>query len=167
MGVALIGAMGQVLLQLKSSPEIRILIIRIFASRIEQRSCKWCDSNWRLWLCGLSALTRQSKGEHKSQGQCRKRNLLWRTIKTSTGDSTVEAQCACDPQKSLQPFLKLKKPSLEISTEPVPFETVKQADLTLQGQTKVLTSGQNESGPYWQRWVVDGQEVHSRWKQGY
>ena len=54
-----------------------------------------------------------------------------------------------------------RSPSLEVSTEPVPFETVKQADPTLpKGQTKVLTAGQNgERTLLTEVSVVDGQEV--------
>ena len=58
-------------------------------------------------------------------------------------------------------FPKVEKPSLEVSTEPVPFEIVNQADPTLaKGQTKVLTAGQNgERTILTEVSVVDGQEV--------
>ena len=60
----------------------------------------------------------------------------------------LEAQARVTPEVA-PAFPQVEKPSLEVSTEPVPFETVKQADPTLaKGQTKVLTAGQNGSVPY-------------------
>ena len=71
-----------------------------------------------------------------------------------------------EPQARVTPevapaFPQVEKPSLEVSTEPVPFETVKQADPTLpKGQTKVLTAGQNgERTLLTEVSMVDGQEV--------
>ena len=71
-----------------------------------------------------------------------------------------------EPQARVTPevapaFPQVEKPSLEVSTEPVPFETVHQADPTLaKGQTKVLTAGQNgERTILTEVSVVDGQEV--------
>ena len=71
-----------------------------------------------------------------------------------------------EPQARVTPevapaFPQVEKPSLEVSTEPVPFEIVNQADPTLaKGQTKVLTAGQNgERTILTEVSVVDGQEV--------
>ena len=82
------------------------------------------------------------------------------SIKTSAGIAQMEPQARVTPEVA-PAFPQVEKPSLEVSTEPVPFEIVNQADPTLaKGQTKVLTAGQNgERTILTEVSVVDGQEV--------
>ena len=58
-------------------------------------------------------------------------------------------------------FPTVEKPRVEVSTEPIPFETVEQADATLaKGQSKVLTAGQTgERRIVTEVSLVDGKEV--------
>ena len=82
------------------------------------------------------------------------------SIKTSAEIAQMEPQARVTPEVA-PAFPQVEKPSLEVSTEPVPFEIVNQADPTLaKGQTKVLTAGQNgERTILTEVSVVDGQEV--------
>ena len=79
------------------------------------------------------------------------------TIKTSTGIPQVEPQARVTPEVA-PAFPQVEKPSLEVSTETVPFETVHQADPT-------LPKGQTNGADCWPKWgadPIDGSEC-GRW----
>ena len=165
MGVLLIGAMGQSLLLPVEVAALQNQVLRAYNQDLAIASSKDLANgviqidgyDYIGYLC-YPSVQKTSLQEPKAMQETK--SSVEGTIKTSTGIPQVEAQARVTPEVA-PAFPQVEKPSLEVSTEPVPFETVKQADPTLaKGQTKVLTAGQNgERTILTEVSVVDGQEV--------
>ena len=165
MGVLLIGAMGQSLLLPVEVAALQNQVLRAYNQDLAIASSKdlangviQIDGYDYIGYLRYPSVQKTSLQEPKAMQETKP--SVEGTIKTSTGIPQVEAQARVTPEVS-PAFPQVEKPSLEVSTEPVPFETVKQADPTLpKGQTKVLTAGQNgERTLLTEVSVVDGQEV--------
>lgn len=166
MGVLLIGAMGQSLLLPVEVAALQNQVLRAYNQDLAIASSKdlangviQIDGYDYVGYLRYPSVQKTSLQEPKAMQETKP--SVEGTIKTSTGIPQVEAQARVTPEVA-PAFPQVEKPSLEVSTEPVPFETVKQADPTLpKGQTKVLTAGQNgERTLLTEVSVVDGQEVH-------
>ena len=165
MGVLLIGAMGQSLLLPVEVAALQNQVLRAYNQDLAIASSKDLANgviqidgyDYIGYLC-YPSVQKTSLQEPKAMQETK--SSVEGTIKTSTGIPQVEAQARVTPEVA-PAFPQVEKPSLEVSTEPVPFETVKQADPTLaKGKTKVLTAGQNgERTILTEVSVVDGQEV--------
>ena len=165
MGVLLIGAMGQSLLLPVEVVALQNQVLRTYNQDLAIASSKdlangviQIDGYDYIGYLRYPSVQKTSLQEPKAMQETKP--SVEGTIKTSTGIPQVEAQARVTPEVA-PAFPQVEKPSLEVSTEPVPFETVKQADPTLaKGQTKVLTAGQNgERTLLTEVSVVDGQEV--------
>ena len=165
MGVLLIGAMGQSLLLPVEVAALQNQVLRTYNQDLEIASSKdlangviQIDGYDYIGYLRYPSVQQTSLQEPKAMQETKP--SVEGTIKTSTGIPQVEPQARVTPEVA-PAFPQVEKPSLEVSTEPVPFETVKQADPTLaKGQTKVLTAGQNgERTLLTEVSVVDGQEV--------
>ena len=165
MGVLLIGAMGQSLLLPVEVAALQNQVLRAYNQDLAIASSKdlangviQIDGYDYVGYLRYPSVQKTSLQEPKAMQETK--SSVEGTIKTSTGIPQVEAQARVTPEVA-PAFPQVEKPSLEVSTEPVPFETVKQADPTLaKGQTKVLTAGQNgERTILTEVSVVDGQEV--------
>ena len=165
MGVLLIGAMGQSLLLPVEVAALQNQVLRAYNQDLAIASSKdlangviQIDGYDYIGYLRYPSVQKTSLQEPKAMQETKP--SVEGTIKTSTGIPQVEAQARVTPEVA-PAFPQVEKPSLEVSTEPVPFETVKQADPTLpKGQTKVLTAGQNgERTLLTEVSVVDGQEV--------
>ena len=165
MGVLLIGAMGQSLLLPVEVAALQNQVLRTYNQDLAIASNKdlangviQIDGYDYIGYLRYPSVQKTSLQEPKAMQETKP--SVEGTIKTSTGIPQVEAQARVTPEVD-PAFPQVEKPSLEVSTEPVPFETVKQADPTLaKGQTKVLTAGQNgERTLLTEVSVVDGQEV--------
>ena len=165
MGVLLIGAMGQSLLLPVEVAALQNRVLRAYNQDLAITSSKDLE-NGVIHIDGYDyvgylrypSVQKTSLQEPKTMQETK--TSVEGTIKTSTGILPVEPQARVTPEVA-PAFPQVEKPSLEVSTEPVPFETVNQADPTLaKGQTKVLTAGQNgERTILTEVGVVDGQEV--------
>ena len=165
MGVLLIGAMGQSLLLPVEVAALQNQVLRAYNQDLAITSSKDLE-NGVIHIDGYDyvgylrypSVQKTSLQEPKTMQETK--TSVEGTIKTSTGILPVEPQARVTPEVA-PAFPQVEKPSLEVSTEPVPFETVHQADPTLaKGQTKVLTAGQNgERTILTEVSVVDGQEV--------
>ncbi|WP_455442418.1 ZmpA/ZmpB/ZmpC family metallo-endopeptidase [Streptococcus parasanguinis] len=165
MGVLLIGAMGQSLLLPVEVAALQNQVLRAYNQDLAITSSKDLE-NGVIHIDGYDyvgylrypSVQKTSLQEPKTMQETK--TSVEGTIKTSTGILPVEPQARVTPEVA-PAFPQVEKPSLEVSTEPVPFETVNQADPTLaKGQTKVLTAGQNgERTILTEVSVVDGQEV--------
>ena len=164
-GVLLIGAMGQSLLLPVEVAALQNQVLRAYNQDLAIASSKdlangviQIDGYDYIGYLRYPSVQQTSLQEPKAMQETKP--SVEGTIKTSTGIPQVEAQARVTPEVA-PAFPQVEKPSLEVSTEPVPFETVKQADPTLpKGQTKVLTAGQNgERTLLTEVSVVDGQEV--------
>ena len=165
MGVLLIGAMGQSLLLPVEVAALQNQVLRAYNQDLAIASSKdlangviQIDGYDYIGYLRYPSVQKTSLQEPKAMQETKP--SVEGTIKTSTGIPQVEPQARVTPEVA-PAFPQVEKPSLEVSTEPVPFETVKQADPTLaKGQTKVLTAGQNgERTILTEVSVVDGQEV--------
>lgn len=165
MGVLLIGVMGQSLLLPVEVAALQNQVLRAYNQDLAIASSKdlangviQIDGYDYIGYLRYPSVQKTSLQEPKAMQETK--SSVEGTIKTSTGIPQVEAQARVTPEVA-PAFPQVEKPSLEVSTEPVPFETVKQADPTLaKGQTKVLTAGQNgERTILTEVSVVDGQEV--------
>ena len=165
MGVLLIGAMGQSLLLPVEVAALQNQVLRAYNQDLAIASSKdlangviQIDGYDYIGYLRYPSVQKTSLREPKAMQETKP--SVKGTIKTSTGIPQVEAQARVTPEVA-PAFPQVEKPSLEVYTEPVPFETVKQADPTLaKGQTKVLTAGQNgERTLLTEVSVVDGQEV--------
>ncbi len=165
MGVLLIGAMGQSLLLPVEVAALQNQVLRAYNQDLAIASSKdlangviQIDGYDYIGYLRYPSVQKTSLQEPKAMQETKP--SVEGTIKTSTGIPQVEAQARVTPEVA-PAFPQVEKPSLEVSTEPVPFETVNQADPTLaKGQTKVLTAGQNgERTILTEVSVVDGQEV--------
>ncbi|WP_247919543.1 ZmpA/ZmpB/ZmpC family metallo-endopeptidase [Streptococcus parasanguinis] len=165
MGVLLIGAMGQSLILPVEVAALQNQVLRAYNQDLAIASSKdlangviQIDGYDYVGYLRYPSVQKTSLQEPKAMQETKP--SVEGTIKTSTGIPQVEAQARVTPEVA-PAFPQVEKPSLEVSTEPVPFETVKQADPTLpKGQTKVLTAGQNgERTLLTEVSVVDGQEV--------
>ena len=165
MGVLLIGAMGQSLLLPVEVAALQNQVLRAYNQDLAIASSEdladgviQIDGYDYVGYLRYPSVQKTSLREPKAMQETKP--SVEGTIKTSTGIPQVEAQARVTPEVA-PAFPQVEKPSLEVSTEPVPFETVKQADPTLaKGQTKVLTAGQNgERTILTEVSVVDGQEV--------
>ena len=165
MGVLLIGAMGQSLLLPVEVAALQNQVLRAYNQDLAIASSKdlangviQIDGYDYIGYLRYPSVQKTSLQEPKAMQETK--SSVEGTIKTSTGIPQVEPQARVTPEVA-PAFPQVEKPSLEVSTEPVPFETVKQADPTLaKGQTKVLTAGQNgERTILTEVSVVDGQEV--------
>ena len=165
MGVLLIGAMGQSLLLPVEVAALQNQVLRAYNQDLAIASSKdlangviQIDGYDYIGYLRYPSVQQTSLQDPKAMQETKP--SVEGTIKTSTGIPQVEAQARVTPEVA-PAFPQVEKPSLEVSTEPVPFETVKQADPTLpKGQTKVLTAGQNgERTILTEVSVVDGQEV--------
>ena len=164
-GVLLIGVMGQSLLLPVEVAALQNQVLRAYNQDLAISSSKDL-SNGVIQIDGYDyvgylrypSVQKTSLQEPKAMQETK--SSVEGTIKTSTGIPQVEPQARVTPEVA-PAFPQVEKPSLEVSTEPVPFETVTQADPTLaKGQTKVLTAGQNgERTILTEVSVVDGQEV--------
>ena len=165
MGVLLIGAMGQSLLLPVEVAALQNQVLRAYNQDLAIASSEdladgviQIDGYDYVGYLRYPSVQKTSLQEPKAMQETKP--SVEGTIKTSTGIPQVEPQARVTPEVA-PAFPQVEKPSLEVSTEPVPFETVKQADPTLaKGQTKVLTAGQNgERTILTEVSVVDGQEV--------
>ncbi|WP_049496733.1 ZmpA/ZmpB/ZmpC family metallo-endopeptidase [Streptococcus parasanguinis] len=165
MGVLLIGAMGQSLLLPVEVAALQNQVLRAYNQDLAIASSKdlangviQIDGYDYIGYLRYPSVQKTSLQEPKAMQETKP--SVEGTIKTSTGIPQVEPQARVTPEVA-PAFPQVEKPSLEVSTEPVPFETVKQADPTLpKGQTKVLTAGQNgERTLLTEVSMVDGQEV--------
>ena len=165
MGVLLIGAMGQSLLLPVEVAALQNQVLRAYNQDLAIASSKdlangviQIDGYDYIGYLRYPSVQKTSLQEPKAMQETKP--SVEGTIKTSIGIPQVEAQARVTPEVA-PAFPQVEKPSLEVSTEPVPFETVKQADSTLpKGQTKVLTAGQNgERTILTEVSVVEGQEV--------
>ena len=165
MGVLLIGAMGQSLLLPVEVAALQNQVLRTYNQDLAIASSKdlangviQIDGYDYVGYLRYPSVQQTSLQEPKAMQETKP--SVEGTIKTSTGIPQVEAQARVTPEVA-PVFPQVEKPSLEVSTEPVPFETVHQADPTLaKGQTKVLTAGQNgERTILTEVSVVEGQEV--------
>ncbi len=165
MGVLLIGAMGQCLLLPVEVAALQNQVLRAYNQDLAIASSKdlangviQIDGYDYIGYLRYPSVQKTSLQEPKAMQETKP--SVEGTIKTSTGIPQVEPQARVTPEVA-PAFPQVEKPSLEVSTEPVPFETVNQADPTLaKGQTKVLTAGQNgERTILTEVSVVDGQEV--------
>lgn len=165
MGVLLIGAMGQSLLLPVEVAALQNQVLRAYNQDLAIASSKdlangviQIDGYDYIGYLSYPSVQKTSLQEPKAMQETKP--SVEGTIKTSTGIPQVEPQARVTPEVA-PAFPQVEKPSLEVSTEPVPFETVKQADPTLpKGQTKVLTAGQNgERTLLTEVSMVDGQEV--------
>ena len=165
MGVLLIGAMGQSLLLPVEVAALQNQVLRAYNQDLAIASSKdlangviQIDGYDYIGYLRYPSVQKTSLQEPKAMQETK--SSVEGTIKTSTGIPQVEPQARVTPEVA-PAFPQVEKPSLEVSTEPVPFETVTQADPTLaKGQTKVLTAGQNgERTILTEVSVVDGQEV--------
>ena len=165
MGVLLIGAMGQSLLLPVEVAALQNQVLRAYNQDLAIASSKdlangviQIDGYDYIGYLRYPSVQKTSLREPKAMQETKP--SVKGTIKTSTGIPQVEPQARVTPEVA-PAFPQVEKPSLEVYTEPVPFETVKQADPTLpKGQTKVLTAGQNgERTLLTEVSVVDGQEV--------
>ena len=165
MGVLLIGVMGQSLLLPVEVAALQNQVLRAYNQDLAIASSKdlangviQIDGYDYIGYLRYPSVQKTSLREPKAMQETKP--SVEGTFKKSTGIPQVEAQARVTPEVS-PAFSQVEKPSLEVSTEPVPFETVTQADPTLaKGQTKVLTAGQNgERTILTEVSVVDGQEV--------
>ena len=165
MGVLLIGAMGQSLLLPVEVAALQNQVLRAYNQDLAIASSEDL-ANGVIQIEGYDYVgylrypSAQKTSLQEPKAMQETKPTVEGTIKTSTGIPQVEAQARVTPEVA-PAFPQVEKPSLEVSTEPVPFETVNQADPTLaKGQTKVLTAGQNgERTILTEVSVVDGQEV--------
>ena len=165
MGVLLIGAMGQSLLLPVEVVALQNQVLRAYNQDLEIASSEdlangviQIDGYDYVGYLRYPSVQQTSLQEPKAMQETKP--SVEGTFKTSTGIPQVEAQARVTPEVA-PAFPQVEKPSLEVSTEPVPFETIHQADPTLsKGQTKVLTAGQNgERTILTEVSVVEGQEV--------
>ncbi|MFS9318725.1 ZmpA/ZmpB/ZmpC family metallo-endopeptidase [Streptococcus parasanguinis] len=165
MGVLLIGAMGQSLLLPVEVAALQNQVLRAYNQDLAIASSKdlangviQIDGYDYIGYLRYPSVQKASLREPKAMQETKP--SVEGTIKTSTGIPQVEPQARVTPEVA-PAFPQVEKPSLEVYTEPVPFETVNQVDPTLpKGQTKVLTAGQNgERTLLTEVSVVDGQEV--------
>ena len=165
MAVLLIGAMGQSLLLPIEVAALQNQVLRAYNQDLSLSSSKDL-ANGVIHIDGYDYVgylrypSVQKKSLQEPKAIQRIQPSVESSIKTSTGIAQVELQARVTPEVA-PAFPQVEKPSLEVSTEPVPFEIVNQADPTLaKGQTKVLTAGQNgERTILTEVSVVDGQEV--------
>ena len=165
MGVLLIGAMGQSLLLPVEVTALQNQIFRAYNQDLAISSSKdlangviQIDGYDYVGYLHYSPVQKTDSQETKAKQETK--FSVAGMIKRSTGIPQVEAQARVTPEVA-PAFPQVEKPSLEVSTEPIPFEIVNQADPTLaKGQTRVLTAGQNgERTILTEVSVVDGQEV--------
>ena len=165
MGVLLIGAMGQSLLLPVEVAALQNQVLRAYNQDLAIASSKdlangviQIDGYDYVGYLRYPSVQKTSLREPKAMQETKP--SVEGTIKTSTGIPQVEPQARVTPEVA-PAFPQVEKPSLEVSTEPIPFEIVNQADPTLaKGQTRVLTAGQNgERTILTEVSVVDGQEV--------
>ena len=165
MAVLLIGAMGQSLLLPIEVAALQNQVLRAYNQDLSIASSKDL-ANGVIHIDGYDYVgylrypSVQKTNSQEPKAIQRIQPSVEGSIKTSAGITQMEPQARVTPEVA-PAFPKVEKPSLEVSTEPVPFEIVNQADPTLaKGQTKVLTAGQNgERTILTEVSVVDGQEV--------
>ena len=165
MGVLLIGAMGQSLLLPVEVVALQNQVLRSYNQDLAIVSSKDL-ANGVIQIDGYDYIgylrypSVQQTSLQEPKAIQRIQPSVESSIKTSAGIAQMEPQARVTPEVA-PAFPQIEKPSLEVTTEPVPFETVNQADPTLaKGQTKVLTAGQNgERTILTEVSVVDGQEV--------
>ena len=165
MAVLLIGAMGQSLLLPIEVAALQNQVLRAYNQNLSIASSKDL-ANGVIHIDGYDYVgylrypSVQKTNSQEPKAIQRIQPSVESSIKTSAGIPQVEPQARVTPEVA-PAFPQVEKPSLEVYTEPVPFETVNQVDPTLpKGQTKVLTAGQNgERTILTEVSVVDGQEV--------
>ena len=165
MAVLLIGAMGQSLLLPIEVAALQNQVLRAYNQNLSIASSKDLE-NGVIHIDGYDYVgylrypSVQKTNSQEPKTIQRIQPSVESSIKTSVGIAQMEPQASVTPEVA-PAFPQVEKPSLEVSTEPVPFEIVNQADPTLaKGQTKVLTAGQNgERTILTEVSVVDGQEV--------
>ena len=165
MAVLLIGAMGQSLLLPIEVAALQNQVLRAYNQDLSLSSNKDL-ANGVIHIDGYDYVgylrypSVQKTNSQEPKAIQRIQSSVESSIKTSAGIAQMEPQARVTPEVA-PAFPQIEKPSLEVTTEPVPFETVNQADPTLaKGQTKVLTAGQNgERTILTEVSVVDGQEV--------
>ena len=165
MAVLLIGAMGQSLLLPIEVAALQNQVLRAYNQNLSLASSKDL-ANGVIHIDGYDYVgylrypSVQKTNSQEPKAIQRIQPSVESSVKTSAGIAQMEPQARVTPEVA-PAFPQVEKPSLEVSTEPVPFEIVNQADPTLaKGQTKVLTAGQNgERTILTEVSVVDGQEV--------
>ena len=165
MAVLLIGAMGQSLLLPIEVAALQNQVLRAYNQNLSIASSKDL-ANGVIHIDGYDYVgylrypSVQKTNSQEPKAIQRIQPSVESSIKTSAGIAQMEPQARVTPEVA-PAFPQVEKPSLEVSTEPMPFEIVNQADPTLaKGQTKVLTAGQNgERTILTEVSVVDGQEV--------
>ena len=165
MAVLLIGAMGQSLLLPIEVAALQNQVLRAYNQNLSIASSKDL-ANGVIHIDGYDYVgylrypSVQKTNSQEPKAIQKNQPSVESSIKTSAGIAQMEPQARVTPEVA-PAFPQVEKPSLEVSTEPVPFEIVNQADPTLaKGQTKVLTAGQNgERTILTEVSVVDGQEV--------
>ena len=165
MAVLLIGAMGQSLLLPIEVAALQNQVLRAYNQNLSIASSKDL-ANGVIHIDGYDYVgylrypSVQKTNSQEPKAIQKNQPSVESSIKTSAGIAQMEPQARVTPEVA-PAFPQVEKPSLEVSTEPVPFEIVNQADPTLaKGQTKVLTAGQNgELTILTEVSVVDGQEV--------
>ena len=163
--VLLIGAMGQSLLLPIEVAALQNQVLRAYNQNLSIASSKDLE-NGVIHIDGYDYVgylrypSVQKMNSQEPKAIQRIQPSVESSIKTSAGIAQMEPQARVTPEVA-PAFPQVEKPSLEVSTEPVPFEIVNQADPTLaKGQTKVLTASQNgERTILTEVSVVDGQEV--------
>ena len=163
--VLLIGAMGQSLLLPIEVAALQNQVLRAYNQNLSIASSKDLE-NGVIHIDGYDYVgylrypSVQKTNSQEPKAIQRIQPSVESSIKTSEEIAQMEPQARVTPEVA-PAFPQVEKPSLEVSTEPVPFEIVNQADPTLaKGQTKVLTAGQNgERTILTEVSVVDGQEV--------
>ena len=165
MAVLLIGAMGQSLLLPIEVAALQNQILRAYNQNLSIASSKdLVDGVIQIdgydYVGYLRYSSVQKTGSQKAKAIQESQSPVVTSSETRKGIQQVNPQARVTPEVA-PAFPIVEKPRLEVSTEPVPFEIVNQADPTLaKGQTKVLTAGQNgERTILTEVSIVDGQEV--------
>ena len=165
MAVLLIGAMGQSLLLPIEVAALQNQVLRAYNQNLSIASSKdLADGVIQIdgydYVGYLRYSSVQKTGSQEAKAIQESQSSVDRNSKTSKGVLEVNPQARVTPEVT-PAFPIVEKASLEVLTEPVPFEIINQTDPTLaKGQTKVLTAGQNgERTILTEVSVVDGQEV--------
>ena len=165
MGVLLIGAMGQSLLLPVEVAALQNQVLLPYNQTISVSSSKDLAAgviqiDGYDYVGYLRYPTTQESDKEVSTKIQKKQESASPTTQTSPVAPPLDLNSRVTPEDA-PAFPTLEKPRVEVSTEPIPFETVEQADATLaKGQSKVLTAGQTgERRIVTEVSLVDGKEV--------
>ena len=165
MGVLLIGAMGQSLLLPVEVAALQNQVLLPYNQTISVSSSKDLAAgvipiDGYDYVGYLHYPTTQESGKEVPTKIQKKQEPASPTTQTSPVVPPLDLNSRVTPEDA-PAFPTLEKPRVEVSTEPIPFETVEQGDATLaKGQSKVLTAGQTgERRIVTEVSLVDGKEV--------